>query len=66
MSGLAVAVIEGEESRIRETFRGEGEKRKGETKEQKPQSGGLWSPMWTAGQKAAKRWGHQNRETLGF
>ena len=39
MSGLAVAVIEGEESRIRETFRGEGEKRKGETKEQKPQSG---------------------------
>ena len=39
MSGLAVAVIEGEESGIRETFRGEGEKRKGETKEQKPQSG---------------------------
>ena len=38
MSGLAVAVIEGEESGIRETFRGEGEKRKGETKEQKPQS----------------------------
>ena len=62
MSGLAVAVIEGEESGIRETFRGEGEKRKGETKEQKPQSGGLG----TAGQKAAKKWGHQNRETLGF
>ena len=62
MSRLAVAVIEGEESRIRETFRGEGEKRKGETKEQKPQSGGLR----TAGQRAAKRLRHQNRETLGF
>ena len=32
MSGLAVAVIEGEESRIRETFRGEGRRGKGRQK----------------------------------
>ena len=52
MSRLAVAVIEGEESRIRETTGGEETRRekKSGTKGEKPQSGGLW----TAGHRAAK------------
>ena len=93
MSRLAVAVIEGEESRIRETVGTEvelklkeeergrggeggrgnkkGERREWErgaergkkgTKEQNPQSRGLW----TAGQRTARTLGHQNRETLGL
>ena len=71
MFRLAVAVIEGEESRIRETFWGEVEQRRDEkrereksgTKEEKRQSRGLW----TAGHRErAKTLGHQNRETLGL
>ena len=47
MSGLAVAVIEGEESRIRETVRGEGEQRKGDKRTEATVRGIVDS--WTEG-----------------
>ena len=60
MSRLAVAVIEGEELRIRETF-GEKVEKKGDKRTEAESEG-----LKTAGHCATETFGHRDRETQGL